>query len=83
MLIDGERTTEVVPEDRVKISAQAQVIDFTQAIVAPGRSMRAATCSSPLNPAGETSTLIAVQDMQATLRAGFMAARDMSSHGNG
>jgi len=82
VLIDGERITEVVPEDRVKISAQAQVIDFTQAIVAPGL-MRTATCSSPPTPAGETSTLIAVQDMQATLRAGFMAARDMSSHGNG
>ena len=27
--------------------------------------------------------LIAVQNVQANLRAGFTAARDMSSHGNG
>jgi imidazolonepropionase-like amidohydrolase len=31
----------------------------------------------------ETSTLIAVHNLQADLRAGFTAARDMSSHGNG
>src|SRR6266699_3142853 len=31
----------------------------------------------------ESSMLIAVQNVQADLRAGFTAARDMSSHGNG
>jgi imidazolonepropionase-like amidohydrolase len=31
----------------------------------------------------ETSTLIATQNLQADLYAGFTAARDMSSHGNG
>jgi imidazolonepropionase-like amidohydrolase len=31
----------------------------------------------------ETATLIAVHNLQADLRAGFTAARDMSSHGNG
>jgi len=31
----------------------------------------------------ETSMLIAVQNVQADLRAGFTTARDMSSHGNG
>ena len=31
----------------------------------------------------EASMLIAVQNAQADLRAGFTAARDMSSHGNG
>ena len=31
----------------------------------------------------ETSTLIAIHNLQADLRAGFTAARDMSSHGNG
>ena len=31
----------------------------------------------------ESSLLIAVQNVQADLRAGFTAARDMSSHGNG
>jgi imidazolonepropionase-like amidohydrolase len=31
----------------------------------------------------ETSTLIAIQNLQADLHAGFTTARDMSSHGNG
>src|SRR4030095_15793950 len=31
----------------------------------------------------ERSTLIAIQNTQADLRAGFTAMRDMSSHGNG
>src|SRR5262249_15205616 len=31
----------------------------------------------------ETSTLIAIHNLQADLHAGFTAARDMSSHGNG
>src|SRR5262249_37877884 len=31
----------------------------------------------------ETSTLIAIQNAQLDLRAGFTAARDMGSHGNG
>jgi len=31
----------------------------------------------------EASMLIAVQNVQNDLRAGFTAARDMSSHGNG
>src|SRR5262249_3351312 len=31
----------------------------------------------------ETSTLIAIHNLQADLRAGFTAARDMSSHSNG
>jgi imidazolonepropionase-like amidohydrolase len=31
----------------------------------------------------ETSTLIAIQNLQADLYAGFTAGRDMSSHGNG
>jgi imidazolonepropionase-like amidohydrolase len=31
----------------------------------------------------EASTLIAIQNLQAELRAGFTAARDMTSHGNG
>src|SRR5262249_59759597 len=31
----------------------------------------------------EASTLIAIHNLQADLRAGFTSARDMSSHGNG
>src|SRR5687767_14507607 len=35
------------------------------------------------NMTTERATLIAVQNLQADLRAGFTAARDMSSHANG
>src|SRR5260370_7242679 len=45
------------------------------------------TCALPIYPkpgmSRETSTLIALQNLQADLNAGFTAARDMSSHGNG
>jgi imidazolonepropionase-like amidohydrolase len=85
VLITGERITDVGPESAVKMPAGAQVIDLSQATVLPGLidahthmfNQRAATKSA------EQSLLIAVQNAQADLRAGFTSARDMSSHGNG
>src|SRR5579863_3260623 len=85
VLITGERITGVGPEAQVKIPAGTQVIDLSQATVLPGlidahthmfnnRGAKATT---------ESSMLIAVQNAQADLRAGFTTARDMSSHGNG
>lgn len=85
VVISGERITEVGPEAQVKIPAGAQVIDLSRATVLPGlidghthmfntRGAKATT---------ESSLLIAVQNAQADLRAGFTTARDMSSHGNG
>jgi imidazolonepropionase-like amidohydrolase len=85
MLLNGERITEVGSEAQVKIPAGAQVIDLGQATVLPG--MIDAHTHMFNNPkpgmSRETSTLIAIHNLQADLRAGFTAARDMSSHGNG
>ena len=85
VLVTGDRITDVGPENAVKIPPGVQVIDLSQATLLPGLidahthmfNQRAATKGA------EQSLLIAVQNAQADLRAGFTSARDMSSHGNG
>jgi imidazolonepropionase-like amidohydrolase len=85
VLLQGERITDVGPEAQIRIPTGAQVIDLSQATVLPG--MIDAHTHMFNNPkpgmSRETSTLIAIQNLQADLHAGFTAARDMSSHGNG
>ena len=85
VLLSGERITEVGPEAQVKIPAGAQVIDLRQATVLPGLIDAHTHMFNQRRPKGTTeeSMLIAVQSVQNDLRAGFTAARDMSSHGNG
>jgi imidazolonepropionase-like amidohydrolase len=85
VVLSGERIAEVGSEGQVKIPAGAQVIDLSQATVLPGLIDAHTHMFNTRRAKGttETSMLIAVQNGQADLRAGFTAARDMSSHGNG
>ena len=85
VIVSGDRITEVGSEGQVKIPAGAQLIDFSQATVLPGFIDAHTHMFNNRGPNGttEASMLIAVQNVQADLRAGFTAARDMSTHGNG
>ena len=85
VLISGERITDVGPEGQVRIPAGVEVIDLSQATVLPGLIDAHTHMFNNRGAKGttEASMLIAIQNVQADLRAGFTSARDMSSHGNG
>jgi imidazolonepropionase-like amidohydrolase len=85
VILDGERIAEVGAESQVKIPAEAQIIDLSRATILPGLIDAHTHMFNNPKPgmSRETSTLIAVHNLQADLRAGFTTARDMSSHGNG
>ena len=85
VLLSGERITEVGPAAQVKIPAGAEVIDLSQQTVLPGLIDAHTHMFNTPKPgmSREASTLIAIQNTQADLRAGFTAIRDMSTHGNG
>jgi imidazolonepropionase-like amidohydrolase len=86
LLIQGERISDVGPEDQVKIPAGAQVIDLSQATVLPGLIDGHTHIYNSLNPVTttkETSAFMAIQNAQTDLRAGFTTLRDLTTHGNG
>ena len=80
VLISGERITEVGPASRVKIPAGTPVIDLRNATVLPGLIDAHTHMFNQRKPKGTTEDymLIAVQNVQANLRAGFTAARASS-----
>jgi imidazolonepropionase-like amidohydrolase len=85
VLVQGERITDVGPEGQVKIPAGVQVVDLSQATVVPGLIDTHSHIYNNRRPnmTNERSALIAIQNLQADLQAGFTAMRDMGSHGNG
>ena len=85
ILVQGERITEVGAEGQVTIPAGAQTVDLSGATVLPGLIDAHTHMFNNPTPkmSRERSTIIAIQNLQSDLRAGFTAARDMSSHGNG
>jgi imidazolonepropionase-like amidohydrolase len=85
VLLLGDRITDVGPEDQMKIAPGTRVIDLSHATVLPGMIDAHTHMFDNRTPTGtpENSMMLAISNLQADLQAGFTAARDMSTHGNG
>jgi imidazolonepropionase-like amidohydrolase len=89
ILIRGDRVTAVGSAESVQVPAQDRVIDLSNATVLPGLIDAHTHIFSSLSNAArvttsrEAWTLIALENAQATLRAGFTSVRDLGTHGEG
>ena len=85
VIVSGERIAEAGPAAETRIPAGASVIDLSHATLLPGLIDAHTHMFNARKPHGATEDymLIAVENAQLDLRAGFTAARDMTSHGNG
>jgi imidazolonepropionase-like amidohydrolase len=85
VILNGDKITDVGPEGQVRIPAGVRVIDLSQATVLPGlidAHTHMFNDRAP-NVSGDSAMLVAISNVQTNLQAGFTAARDMASHGNG
>jgi len=85
VVLRDDRIVAVGAPAEVSIPAGARVIDLGNATLLPGLIDAHTHMFNNPRPGvtRELATLIAVQNTQADLRAGFTAVRDMSSHDNG
>jgi imidazolonepropionase-like amidohydrolase len=85
ILTAGDRIASVGPSNAVTLPRGTEVIDLSRATVLPGLIDAHTHMFNQRRPdiSTEKAMLMAVQNAQADLRAGFTTARDMSSHGNG
>ena len=84
VLLQGDRITAVGPEGQVAVPAGMRVIDLSQATVLPGLiDAHTHMFNTKGKMTTEASVIIATQNARNDLLAGFTAARDMTSHGNG
>jgi imidazolonepropionase-like amidohydrolase len=85
VVVSDGRITAVGPAGRVAIPAGAVVVDLSHATLLPGLIDAHTHMFDTRKPTGATEEymLTAVQNSQLDLNAGFTAARDLTTHGNG
>jgi imidazolonepropionase-like amidohydrolase len=89
VIVQGERITDVGPEDQIKIPQGARMIDLSQATVLPGlidghsHIYDGLTNGQRVTTTNEAWTLLALKEAQTDLLAGFTTMRDCGSHGEG